>query len=300
MSGIQRMSYLLFMDESGHDHRTMEYEVRGGIALHSTKLWPFVQAMRALEESAFGDQLQHYKKEIKGHNLLDKRRFKWASQDGPLEDIARRKHTVAFLNRGQQNQSPTRQEFTAYGQACLMMARGIFELLTSHDAVLFAVAIPKSVQKPATYEAEEYLRKDHVFLLERYFYFLEMKNEAGLLVLDETDKSDDRNFVRRLERYFTRTQTGRYRAARIVPTPFFVSSDMTSLIQAADVCIYALNCGFRLPSSGMDAPVRPEIAEEFFPWIRRLRFERQVQVGDETVPHRVYGITFVPDPYTGR
>lgn len=293
----QEMSYLLFMDESGHDHRTMPYEVREGIALHATRVWPFVQAMRALEEATFGDQLQHYRVEIKGHGLLDKRRFLWAAQAGPMEDVARRKCAVAFLNRGSQGQSPTRQEFTAYGQACLLMARGIFELLTSHGAVLFAVAIPRSIHKPATYEAEEYLRKDHVFLLERYFYFLETKNEAGLMVLDETDKTEDKNFVRRIERYFTRTQTGRYRASRIVPTPF-VSSDMTSLIQAADVCIYSLNCGFRLPISGMNAPVRQEIAAEFSPWLTRLRFETQRE--DETGRHRVYGITFVPDPYAGR
>ncbi len=139
--------------------------------MHATKLWPFVQAMRALEESAFGDHLQRYKVEIKGHRLLDRDRFKWASQDALMEDVARRKHSVAFLNRGLQSQSPTRQEFTAYGQACLMMARGIFELLTSHGAVLFAVAIPRSIQRPATYEAEEYLRKDQVFLLERYSTF---------------------------------------------------------------------------------------------------------------------------------
>jgi hypothetical protein len=292
------MSYLLFMDESGHDHRTMPYEVRGGIALHARKVWPFVQAMRALEEAAFGDQLQHYKVEIKGHGLLDKRRFAWAGQADQMEDVARRKYSVAFLNRGSLGQSPTRQEFTAYGQACLLMARGIFELLNSHGAVLFAVAIPRSIQKPATYEAEEYLRKDHVFLLERYFYFLETKNEAGLMVLDETDKSEDKNFVRRIERYFTRTQTGRYRASRIVPTPFFVSSDMTSLIQAADVCIYSLNCGFRLPASGMNAPVRQEIAAEFSSWLATLRFEMQRE--DDTGRHRVYGITFVPDPYAGR
>ena len=29
------MSWLLFLDESGHDHRNMPYEVRGGIALHA-------------------------------------------------------------------------------------------------------------------------------------------------------------------------------------------------------------------------------------------------------------------------
>ncbi|MGA9042477.1 MAG: DUF3800 domain-containing protein [Terriglobales bacterium] len=291
------MSYLLFMDESGHDHRTMPYEVRGGVALHANKLWPFVQAMRSLEESCFGDLLHRYKSEIKGHKLLDKDRFKWASQDKLMDDVERRKHAIAFLNRGTQNQSPKRQEFTAYGQASLAMARGVFQLLVSHEAVLFVVAIPREAAKPETYEAEEYLRKDHVFLLERYYYFLEKKNESGLLVLDETDKTQDRVFVRRLERYFTRTQTGRYRASRIVPTPFFVSSDMTYAVQAADICLYCLNWGFRLPASGMNEPVRQEIAEEFAPWLHRLKFGMDVET--EEGKFRVHGIRYVADPYEG-
>jgi hypothetical protein len=29
------MSYLFFMDESGHDHRNTPYEVRGGVAISS-------------------------------------------------------------------------------------------------------------------------------------------------------------------------------------------------------------------------------------------------------------------------
>jgi hypothetical protein len=36
------MSWLFFMDESGHDHKHCPYEVRGGVALRSTKLWNFV------------------------------------------------------------------------------------------------------------------------------------------------------------------------------------------------------------------------------------------------------------------
>lgn len=160
------MSYLLFMDESGHDHRTMPYEVRGGIALHVNRLWPFVQAMRSLEEAAFGDLLHKYKREIKGHSLLDKDRFKWARQGELLDDVARRKHTIGFLNKGLEKKAPRFYEFTAYGQACLTMARGIFELLRTHEAVLFAVAIPREVVKPETYEAHEFLRKDQVFLLE--------------------------------------------------------------------------------------------------------------------------------------
>ena len=37
------MAWLLFMDESGHSHKELPYEVRGGYALADTRLWPFVQ-----------------------------------------------------------------------------------------------------------------------------------------------------------------------------------------------------------------------------------------------------------------
>ena len=149
------MSYLLFLDESGHDHKNMPYEVRGGIALHASRIWPFVQAMKNLEESCFGDSLHRYKTEIKGHRLLDKNRWKWAAQAAELDDVARRKHCLGFLNRGLEKKSPTRLEFTAFGQACLMMARQLFPLLVSHEATLFAVTIPRSVSRPETKAAEE-------------------------------------------------------------------------------------------------------------------------------------------------
>ncbi|MBA3312554.1 MAG: hypothetical protein H0T47_04575 [Planctomycetaceae bacterium] len=143
-------------------------------------------------------------------------------------DEARRKHSRAFLTKGLEKARPTREEFTAYGQACLLMADGLFQLLQEQEAVLFASAIPANVVRPTDGMDQEYLRKDHVFLFERFFYLLEEKQEHGLLVFDETDKVEDRRFVGRLERYFTRTTKGRYRTAWIVPTPFFVSSDMTS------------------------------------------------------------------------
>ena len=163
------MSWLLFLDESGHDHKNAPYEVRGGIALHAGKLWPFVQAMKNLEESCFGDALHFYRTEIKGHRLLDKNRFQWAQQGPLMDDVARRKHSLAFFNKGVEKKSPSRAEFTAYGQACLLMARELFPLLKSHDAVLFAAVVPRNVSRPETNEAEVYLRKDQVFLLERFF-----------------------------------------------------------------------------------------------------------------------------------
>ena len=135
------MSWLLFMDESGHDHRNMPCEVRGGIALQDAQLWPFVQSMQRLEFDSFGCQLHQFRAELKGSKLLDKDRFRWAIQADPMEPDARRKHTRAFLTKGLEKKPPTRDEFTAYGQACLEMARGVFQLLRAHDAVLFASVI---------------------------------------------------------------------------------------------------------------------------------------------------------------
>jgi Protein of unknown function (DUF3800) len=286
------------MDESGHDHRHMPYEVRGGIALHASKLWPFVQAMARLELTAFGGQLAQYKKEFKGSKLLDKDRFRWAEQMPPLDDESRRKHCRGFLTKGLEKKAPNRVEFTAYGQACLEMARGLFQLLRDHDAVLFASAIPRGVKKPATFEATEYLRKDQVFLLERFFYFLEREEQHGLLILDEVEKAEDRRFITRLQRYFEKSQTGRYRSAWIVPTPLFVSSDLTSPIQAADVCIYCVNWCFRLPTLGMDAPIRQDIADEFHQWLMTLQFYGEGYREGEVF--KTYGVVFVPDPYTAR
>lgn len=292
------MSYLLFLDESGHDHRTTPYEVRGGVALHVSRLWPFVQEMQRLELVSFGTLLQQFRVELKGHKLLDKDRFKWAAQGSLMSDEVRRKHCRGFLTKGLEGKTPTHIEFTAYGQACLEMATGMFELLWQHNARLFAAAIPCSVVKPDTFEAEEYLRKDHVFLLERYFYFLEEEAEHGLLVMDEVEKTEDRRFVRRLEAYFRRTETGRYRSTWIVPAPLFVSSDMSYPVQAADLAIYCINWGFRLPTRGMDAPVRPEVADNYGRWLAQLQFCGQGHRGGAT--YDCYGIVFVPDPYAAR
>ncbi len=289
------MSWLLFLDESGHDHKTCPYEVRGGVAIHAGKLWPFVQQLQQAELAAFGARLHEYSKELKGSKLLDRDRFKWAAQADWMADEARRKHCRGFLTKGLEKQAPTRDEFTAYGQACIEMARAVFQALRTFEAQLFASIIPATAVKPPTFEAEEYLRKDHVFLLERFFYFLEARKEHGLLVFDAVDKGADRRFVRQLERYFTKTQTGRYRASWIVPVPMFVASDLSMPVQAADLAIYCVNWGFRLPGMGLDLPAREEISHEFGPWLNQLQYRGQGYRDGRVFDS--YGITYVSNPY---
>jgi hypothetical protein len=66
------MSYLLFMDESGDDHKSLPYEVRGGIRLDVSEVWPFTQRLRSKELFWFGDHLPNYGSEIKATKLLEK------------------------------------------------------------------------------------------------------------------------------------------------------------------------------------------------------------------------------------
>lgn len=239
------MAWLFFIDESGHDHRTTPYEVRGGIAMHVSQLWQFVREIQRLEAHCFGCRLHDYGKEIKGSTLVDRKRFALAAQD---------------------------------------------EILPGDD--------PRGVIKPPHYRFNDYLRKDVVFLLERFFYFLEEKREHGVLVMDETDKREDRRFVARVERYFTKTATGRERTTWIVPTPFFVSSDTAYAVQAADLCIYCVNWGFRLPNRGMNAERRDQIATMFGVALADLQYRGQGYRDGRVFD--TYGVVYVPDPYEPR
>ncbi|MCY3940564.1 MAG: DUF3800 domain-containing protein [Gammaproteobacteria bacterium] len=290
------MSWLFFMDESGHDHKTTPYEVRGGFAIHVSHLWPFISDMQQLELDSFGCRTHRYGKELKGANLVDKKRFRFAQQQEAFSDHERQKLCRSFLVKNLQgNEAPVWEEFASYGQACLLMARETLALLKKHKAVILASAISRGTRKPPNYRFDEYLRKDVVFLLERFFYLLERKKEHGLLVMDQMDEREDRRFVARLEAYFTKTTIGRYRTTWIVPTPFFVPSNLTYAVQAADICIYCINWGFRLPNRGMDAHSRSEIADMFGRDLAELQFRgqgyRDGQVFD------TYGIFHVPDPY---
>lgn len=292
------MTWLLFMDESGHDHRKMPAEVRGGFAIHINKLWSFIQAWHHVELEAFGIRLIEYKKEIKGHKLLDRDRFKWATQADSLTDEDRHKGVRRFLTIPLQGGTPKRGDFTAYGQACLELARQTFVLLKRFDARIFASVVPRGVRRPENYRFDHYLRKDHVFLLERFFYFLELKREYGLLIMDETDKTEDRRFVGNLYSYFTKTQNGRYRTAWIVPSPVFVASEMAVGVQVADIAIYCINWGFRPPTWNFTGPDRAEIASEFGQAISGLQHTGSSQRGGQDYQH--WSIVYVPDPYTAR
>jgi hypothetical protein len=257
------MFWLLFMDESGHDHKNTPLEVRGGVALHAKHIWDFTNAVRHAGKDIFGVSLAEFGIELKGSKLLGHQRFTWANRSPPFRDLERQQLVRRFLDSKRKKTAPKKDEFTAYGQASLMMVTRIFELLFKYEAKLFAAAIPRGIKPPRDYRFSDFLRKDQNFLLERYFWFLEKQGEHGLLVMDQSDKNEDRRFLKRIGDYFEKSQNGRRRAQWIVPTPLFVDSELSAGVQAADICIYCVNWGFRRREWEFTGQSRDDIRQAF-------------------------------------
>lgn len=266
------MSYLLFMDESGHDHQKAPYEIHGGIALDSRKIFPVVREIMDMEKKVFGCHLKEYKVELKGIKLLKKDTFKWAGNyEEKLSMEERQRGVRRFLTISLEKKPPTKRDFYAYGQAKLLFVQRILEILHKHKVTLFAAAIPRGIKKPKTYTSEEYLRKDLVFLFERYAKFLQKKNTNGLILLDRVEEIFDSKFTKQVHSYFLKTHNGRERSKHIVPEPLFVDSVNSYFIELADLCIYLLNWGYRKNCFKSDDR-REELIERYEPLLEKLIF----------------------------
>ena len=120
-------------------------------------------------------------------------------------------------------------------------------------------------------ETDGLLRRDYVYAFERMYYYLEDKKreDQGIIVFDELEKSKSHVLVSQLENYFKKTSKGRTRSGLVIPEPFFVHSDLTTGIQIADIIAYIISWGFRL--RGMTKPVRREL-DEFVELLKPLRY----------------------------
>lgn len=288
---------LFFLDESGTDHREAPYEVLGAVGILERDLWNYVQAVASLELDVFGMRLRDLKpgkrgacKELKGKHLLQRDKFGYAAQGPRMEPARRRDLAHAFLQKGLMAGTPCRDEFTAYGQTVLDFVGRLLETAGRFHAKVFASMVDPAAPRPTD---DEMLRRDHAFLFERFFYYLEdiSAGAQGILVFDELERSQSLQVIRRMERYFVETETGRMRSHRIIPEPFFVHSDLTTAIQTADIVCYVLNWSYRF--GRMTGVTRSELE----PYLERIKPLIYKRVPDEEngQGHTVYGVTYVDD-----
>ena len=96
---------------------------------------------------------------------------------------------------------------------------------------------------------------------------------------------------RRMEEYFQKTARGRLRASQVIPQPFFVHSELSTMIQVADLVAYVLSWGFRLPT--MKAEVRTDLAE-LGSLVSNLRYVTRRDV-DGNPDFVVYSLSYISD-----
>jgi hypothetical protein len=295
---LEKDGMLLFVDESGHDHHKMPCEVLAGVAISEDALWNLVKSIRAAERELFGDYLRNLRvTELKAKRLLKKKRFKSAARPVaiPEPDLAGLAHAAlkkgaAASDAGTAFSGASERELVAYSRQVLAFAHELLAICARHSVQVFASVVDVNAPRPPVAN----LRKDYVYLFERYFYFLETlpPRERGLVVFDELDKSQSHVLIQQMAKYFLGTTTGRYRSGRVVPEPFFVHSELTTGVFLADFVAYVIGWAWR--AQGMTGGVREEL-RPLATKIAELQFrgERPTADGSATIP--LLGITYLND-----
>lgn len=264
------MAYLLFIDESGHDLNDSPYEVIAGVAVEDSNLWNLIRKVQELEIEHFGTRYSKGKREIKAKTILKRKTFRLAQQMPVIPFEQRRELACRCLEFGE---SASRMELTALAQAKLSFVKEVLRAIASYNCRVFAAI---SSERVLADSPEDFLRKDYVYLLERFFYFLEDRDfSSGIMVFDELEKAQSHILIEQIENYFKKTANGRQRSNLIIPEPFFVHSDLTTGIQLADLVAYLVCWGFRL--GGMSKNFRKELLP-FVDLIKELRYRTSKNV----------------------
>ncbi len=292
---------LLFVDESGHSKSGTPCEVLAGVAISEEDLWNLIRAVRAAERDSFGDYLRNLlSKEVKARKLLKKKRFRIAAKaiEISAEDRVKLAHSLlvkgkSARERGLAKAGETFAEMVGYSRQVLAFVHQVLDIAASFNVQVFASVVDPQAPRPEPGK----LRKDYVYLFERYSYFPETlpRRERGLIVFDELEKTQSHILLQQMAAYFL-SPTGKYRSSRIVPEPFFVHSDLTTGVFLADVAAYIIGWGWRLKR--MPQPLRPEL-RPFATKLHHMQFrgEKPKITGDGVWP--LEGIKYI-DNLRGR
>lgn len=213
----------------------------------------------------FGRRYSDGPAELKGKKILKTKVFRHARMRAEFDIGERRDLARRCLDHGDE---ATPDQLAALGQAKIDFVRRILILCAQHRCRAFASIVPRGAPRPPV---GAHLRKDYAYLFERFFYFIEdmSPDASGLVVFDEMEKSASHLLINQMDQYFQRTSKGQIRAARIIPEPFFVHSDLTTAIQLADLVAYIIAWNVRV--GRMDAPKREEL-DELGRLVRDLRY----------------------------
>lgn len=302
------MTHFLFIDESGHGSQDAPYEVLAGVSIEDRNLWNFIQALQDAEVQHFGRRMSPGTLELKGKKLLKRKTFRHAQGAAAIEPVERAALAQQCLEKGDALRSGagapdvTRRELAALGQAKIAFVLRLMELCGQFRMRAFASVVEPSAPRPD----RDFLRKDYAYLFERFYYYLEDQGEqaTGSVVFDELEKSQAHLLVDQMARYFSDTSRGRTRSSRVVPEPFFVHSDLTTVVQVADIIAYLISWNVRF--AAMVAARREEL-DDFGQPVMNLRYravrdDYLIRPGVIVDNFQIWSFTYIDDlrPWTDR
>jgi len=291
------LALLFFIDESGTDHKQAPYEVLGGVGILESEAWQLIRSLKRSQRRHFGIELDDVIDEVKGTHLLKRKVFKNAALEELIPEHTRRVLARDFLQKGQRArrtgvQEPmTRLELIAYSQSCIQYIRQMYEMCERHKVKTFAMLIEVDAPEPAP---SEHLRKDMSSLFKLFYYAVDqsLDHNHGLLIFDERENVASRKLIRRISDYFEKTENGRSMCSKILPEPLFVHSNLTTLVQVADVVCYSVNWGYRLWK--MDKPVRVEM-RQFGELAAKLKYKDPESKTLVEIGQPAYGFSYFDD-----
>jgi Protein of unknown function (DUF3800) len=280
------MSFFLFVDESGQDHNQSPYEVLAGVCIEDKDLWNIVRLVNDISFECFDCKYNSPEnREAKAKKFLNKKTFRLAAQMPPIQEEERMVLAKEALMHGDK---ATRLQLTALAQAKLDYSYRILKLCHAFGCKAFAsiVVNPSSITK-----LPDMLRKDYVFLFERFYYFLESKRDDsnGIIVCDEIEKTSSHLLIRQMDKYFQRTGMGNVRSNLIIPEPFFVHSELSTGIQIADFIAYLISWNFRA-NPALLKPKRTEL-NQYMNVVDNMQFAIMRNFSDTIRP--IYGFKVV-------
>jgi len=294
---MDKMSWALFIDESGTDCRSSPYEVLAGIAIEDKHIWRLICALAALQDDLFGMRLfDAYDKEAKATELLKRTVFTYAAKNSITTEERKtltyellRQQKLTKIHNAKLKKENARRQYeglppqpleqfnikgkpflAALAQTKLLYCENALEIVRQYGGIAFATIISQEVQRPLN---KELLRKDYNFLFERFYYHLDHKNRTmGYVICDELEKTKSHLLLTQIKKYFLKTQKGQKRSELIIPETLFVHSDLTTLIQMADLIAYIISWGYRR-NQKLTAKHRPEL-DSLVDQVCALQFKR--------------------------
>ena len=160
----------------------------------------------AAEKDHFGDYLREiHGGEMKAKKLLKPDRFQEAQRPVPIapDDCIAMANSLlrkGKASKGQPTNNPTFLEIVAFSRKVLEFVHTVLDIAAGFSVQVFASVVDQDAPKPEPGR----LRKDYVYLFERYFYFLETlpARERGLIVFDELDKAQSHVLLQQVAAYF--------------------------------------------------------------------------------------------------